>query len=349
MKRVAFVLSLVAPVLVFAQIQINSSEIPGTVGKNWWSDINTSSTFDVGTAGASKTWNFTSQSTGSDSNLNIITAKTSAPFKDSLAASNCVWRTVNSSATDSNFSYYRLVSDSFNLLGEALNVGGEFKFLRFTPAARMALPLSYGAQWTTNVNTNVTYMSYQATLNIIAHLNVDAYGQIQTPYKTFDCLRVKEYDTLLVIFMSSVVAESTKIVYSFWAENYGVVTKITSNYSETNPNFTTGTLERMISSNIGIEEKNTSAQKTVSLYPNPSYNNVNIKYSLPKCGNVSLKIYDITGNLVRTLVDNSQSVGEHTTLWNGKNTNGTKVPAGIYFYELNTTTDKIRNKIILLK
>ncbi|MFA5031982.1 MAG: FlgD immunoglobulin-like domain containing protein [bacterium] len=353
MKKVAFVLGLVAPMLVFAQIQISSSEIPSAVGTKWCMDYNSSVTVDVGTAGASKIWDFTSQAVGNDSGLNTITAKNNAPFKDSLSAANYILITKNYQAGDSNCTYSRLVQDSFNLMGETIDtLGSGLQLIRLVPPIYTKLPIVYGNQWTANSSGQfkVIMGGFPVTIavNMKTHCLIDGYGQVKIPYGNFDCLRLLEYDTLIFSAMGMMDTMAT-IAYKFWAENYGIVTTITSADGETNPNFTTGNLQRMMNSNIGIEEKTIPEQRVVGIYPNPFYNNVSIKYSLSNSGNVNLKIYDITGNLVRTLVDNSQSAGNYNMLWDGKNTNGTKVPAGIYFYELKTPTDKAMNKIILLK
>ncbi|MDD2889811.1 MAG: FlgD immunoglobulin-like domain containing protein [bacterium] len=353
MKKVAFVLGLVAPILAFAQIQITSSDIPSDTGTKWWMDYNSSVTVNVGTAGASKIWDFTSQAVGNDSGLNTIIDKNNAPFKDSLPAANYVLITKNYPAGDSNCTYSKLVSDSFNLMGETIDtMGSGLQLIRLAPPIYTKLPITYGNQWAANSNGQfkVIMGGFPVTIavNMKTHCQIDGYGQVKIPYGNFDCLRLLEYDTLIFSAMGMMDTMAT-IAYKFWAKNYGIVATVTSADGETNPNFTTGNLNRMTQFHTAIEERTSPKQKIVNLYPNPFRNNIDIKYSLANSGNVSLKIYDITGNLVRTLVDNSQSVGNHNMLWNGNNTNGTKVPAGIYFYELKTPTDKLMNKIILLK
>jgi hypothetical protein len=350
MKRAIFVLSLVTPLLAFAQIQISSSEIPTAVGTNWTADLNDSITLDVGTAGGSHVWDFTSYPAGSDTIVDTIIAKNNSPFGDSFPSANEVEIKIDKqNSMNSKWSYHRLVQDSIIMLGQTFMADTSTQLFRFTPPCYIGLPLTYNDEWVMNTTGSLDMGgSVTMYLNSKIHLKVDGYGQIQLPYKTFDCLRVIEYDTVIMSIPSVMTDTTTSIIYQFWAENYGVVATITSMAGETNPNFTTGDLERM-TNQTGIEERNTPEQKAVSLYPNPFYNSVDIKYSLVNSENVSLKIYDVSGNLVSTLINNSQSAGEHNMLWNAKNTNGTKVPAGIYFYELKTPTEKIRNKIILLK
>lgn len=91
-------------------------------------------------------------------------------------------------------------------------------------------------------------------------------------------------------------------------------------------------------------------------YPNPFNPTTNIRYSLPKQTNVSIRVYDIKGSLIATLVDNTQNPGTYEVTWNGKDNSGNGVSSGVYFYkmtlseEVNPTNTRIFvNKMILLK
>jgi len=69
-------------------------------------------------------------------------------------------------------------------------------------------------------------------------------------------------------------------------------------------------------------------------YPNPFNPSTTIRYSTPFVSNISLKIYDISGRLVKSFESNSQSAGNHEFVWNGTNELENKVSSGIYFYKL---------------
>ena len=49
---------------------------------------------------------------------------------------------------------------------------------------------------------------------------------------------------------------------------------------------------------------------------------------------MTLRIYDVSGRLIRTLVDEPQTAGEKTVTWNGRDTQGRSVASGVYFYRL---------------
>jgi len=73
-------------------------------------------------------------------------------------------------------------------------------------------------------------------------------------------------------------------------------------------------------------------------YPNPFNASTTISYSLQKSGWVQLKIYDLSGGLVISLVNEAQSAGAHQVLWPGLNRESTAVASGIYFYDLSLQT-----------
>ena len=85
-------------------------------------------------------------------------------------------------------------------------------------------------------------------------------------------------------------------------------------------------------------------------YPNPFNPETNIQYSITNDANVSLEIYNIKGELVRTLVNEPQSAGYYKVIWNGKAYNNISVSSGIYFYRLKID-DKVvdTKKCLLLK
>lgn len=85
-------------------------------------------------------------------------------------------------------------------------------------------------------------------------------------------------------------------------------------------------------------------------YPNPFNPETTIKYSIKERARVSLKIYDVTGRLVRTLVDEVQSPAEiQPVRWDGTNDGGTVVSSGVYFCKLVTKGFTETRKLAFLK
>ena len=65
--------------------------------------------------------------------------------------------------------------------------------------------------------------------------------------------------------------------------------------------------------------------------------------------NALIKIIDLKGNQVRTLVNNYVQMGPQFIVWDARNNNGEKVPAGIYFYILKVNGFQQTQKMVLLK
>jgi hypothetical protein len=88
-------------------------------------------------------------------------------------------------------------------------------------------------------------------------------------------------------------------------------------------------------------------------YPNPFNPTTTIDYNVASTGFVNLKVYDVMGRLVKTLVDNQWTVAGQTSgysvMWNGLDDSGQKVSAGLYIYRLQSGSMSTSNKMILLK
>jgi len=86
-------------------------------------------------------------------------------------------------------------------------------------------------------------------------------------------------------------------------------------------------------------------------YPNPFNPVTSIGYHVGGDGpvDVSLKIYNVAGQLVKTLVDQEKFSGEYKEIWNGKNEENEDVASGVYFYKLKVSDYVETKKMVLLK
>jgi alpha-amylase len=103
---------------------------------------------------------------------------------------------------------------------------------------------------------------------------------------------------------------------------------------------------------ISKESGNTLAVRSYELsqnYPNPFNPTTVIKYNLPKEGKVTLKIYNLLGQVVRTLVDGEIQVGSHSVIWDSRNDKGQQVSSGIYIYRIQSGNFVKTKKMTLLK
>jgi PKD repeat protein len=84
-------------------------------------------------------------------------------------------------------------------------------------------------------------------------------------------------------------------------------------------------------------------------YPNPFNARTVIRYSLPKDSRVKISIYNILGQRVKVLVDEYQTTGHKTVVWDGTNQKGKGVASGVYFYKIKAGDFVQSKKMLLLK
>jgi hypothetical protein len=84
-------------------------------------------------------------------------------------------------------------------------------------------------------------------------------------------------------------------------------------------------------------------------YPNPFNPTTRIAYSIPSAQFVSLKVYDLLGRHIRTLIDAGVPAGSHTVSWDGTDDGGSAVPSGVYIYRLITASFASTRKMILVR
>ncbi len=103
---------------------------------------------------------------------------------------------------------------------------------------------------------------------------------------------------------------------------------------------------------LGASEENPSIPNKISIsqnYPNPFNPETRFQYNIPVDGIVSIKVYDILGNKIKTLVNQWKSAGIHNEIWSGQNDNNQMVSSGVYFYQVKVGDEQITKKMILSK
>jgi hypothetical protein len=83
--------------------------------------------------------------------------------------------------------------------------------------------------------------------------------------------------------------------------------------------------------------------------PNPFTGKTLIRYQLPRTVHVSLKVYDIAGRLVKTLVNEEKKAGYFRTQWDGKDNSGRRIASGVYFYRLKAGDYEKTRKMVFLR
>ena len=100
-----------------------------------------------------------------------------------------------------------------------------------------------------------------------------------------------------------------------------------------------------ISINLGVSDEPQLLQNS----PNPFNPSTSIKFYIPATSNVSIKIYDILGREIKTLINEQTTAGYHIVYWNGKDSKGENVASGVYLYRLTADSFSETKKMNLLK
>jgi len=100
----------------------------------------------------------------------------------------------------------------------------------------------------------------------------------------------------------------------------------------------------------GTEDFVPLAYRLYPCVPNPFNPMTTIRFDMQKAGRVSLRILDVSGRLVATLLDReTRSAGQHEVVWRGQNTRGRQVAAGVYFYRMETDGFTGTGRMVLVK
>lgn len=84
-------------------------------------------------------------------------------------------------------------------------------------------------------------------------------------------------------------------------------------------------------------------------FPNPFNPSTTIVFTNPQTGNASLSVYNLKGQLVKTLINGTVNPGEHRVIWNGTDNSGKSVASGVYFYRLTANGRTETRKMMLMK
>jgi hypothetical protein len=99
----------------------------------------------------------------------------------------------------------------------------------------------------------------------------------------------------------------------------------------------------------GVDGPALSSARLEQNVPNPFNPTTTIVFTIAKAGDVSLRVYDPAGRLIRTLVQEHRDAKTHSITWNGRNDAGDAVASGVYFYRLTAFGFEQTRRMVLLK
>ena len=86
-----------------------------------------------------------------------------------------------------------------------------------------------------------------------------------------------------------------------------------------------------------------------SNYPNPFNPTTTISFDLAKPGKVTLRIFNVRGQVVKTISQGEYGSGKHSVVWDGRDNHNTPVASGVYFYKMETPGYTQTRKMLMMK
>jgi len=344
--KTLFLFSLFFSATLFAQITITSTDVSNffTVGNTTTIHSTDITSFDIGTVGVNNNWDFSGlQSTETFNMLSVNPAST--PHIGEFPGANIA--TYSQEDYQGNpaevWSYLNLNGNLGNM-GQAITSSsfpGDLITLVNNPASiEIQLPMTYNTSWSQSYTNTFYYNGVQLSqTNISISVVVDAWGTMTMPGgSSYEALRIRE---------TSVAGGVTTVHYSFLAKNGA---NVTVEAEDTNPP-TSGVINATwydwnLSSSTDVEQISGLPQnfELTQNYPNPFNPSTKIEYSIPEESFVQLKVYDILGNEVATLVNEEQPAGSYRTDFSGAD-----LSSGMYIAKLQAGNYSKTIKMSLLK
>ena len=268
-----------------------------------------------------------------------------------LAGSNIVARmkSVWAQTPITNWQFCNLSDSGFLFFGTVIDSAGFNKIAtkRTPPLQNYKLPLTYKTSWSSkSTSTSATGVVIKEDWYNI----VDGYGTITTPAGLFPCLRLKQR-VISELGTGPVPITTTMYFYNFIGKiptlGFAGFASITANI---NNEPTIVSYSRSIAYTPVDDSPLASIPKAFALeqnYPNPFNPVTRITYQLPHATHLTLKIYNIQGQEIRMLVNEFQTAGMKTVVWDGLDHQSKKVTSGLYFYRLEAG-DFIQSKKMML-
>jgi hypothetical protein len=357
-----------------AQIEITWPDPPPTESITMKIDTSISvASLNLGTVGGPQTWNFNEVIDAWEVNFETKPVA-GTPYEGAFPTAEWVtylWQYLppfltNPAGIEDIYLYRRLENGIIQELGlgtdSALMSGSPFTYP--TPSQAYPNPLTKDSPaWTELRFFQPTFLGIiQGSVTDSSIVTVDAWGDLTIPSGTYECLRLKRQEFRNIVVPGVYEDMTETYTYAWLTHSFDLVLSVSANAS-LGENFTTALYVMLAGSEVGVEcdpECRTPGSIPTEFalkqnFPNPFNPTTNIQYTLPKSARVELRIFSILGQEVALLESSTRPPGEYSAVWNGRDSKGRLVPAGMYFYKLkavpfdNSKTFLQTKKLIMMK
>jgi len=359
---------------VQAQIIITADEIPATIGEKfsqYFVEDTTSPGIPVnlGSAGPGQSWSFDPvQYPGGTAVETEVVDPAATPYADSFSVADFAWKQANPFEPFTWFQYFDLTETELSFVGAAVIQADTQWAETSKPARKLALfPLAYGSAWTQSGIDTTTVDSGGVSVTMIVQTvledTVDAWGTIELPLGTYPCLRIQELSSVTFTMLLSGFPLGTWtvriITYNWVGENTGVLATAQSRTNETDLNFTHAKrIVMRVGTPTSVKDEGAVVNREFYLhsnYPNPftvnghgTFGNpeTRIQFETRQPAQITIEVYNMLGQVVRTLCDQPFESGTHQLNWDGRNDSGETLAAGVYLLRMRALRTNAREEIV---
>ncbi len=273
-------------------------------------------------------------------NLEIKPANVTFDGTDLITGINNLSYTASSSLMPGTAYHWRvqLISSTAGAsLWSDENTNGGAVFTTYSPEGITVSPLVGGPSEGVTINKSSPILSWF----------LPTASQVNQTYKVEIS---QNHDMLNPIIQFKNVKELSKAISSLPAGTY--YWRVQAEDAKGNLSSYSPTAEFNISTVTSTEKYENIVPKKFEVlqnFPNPFNPSTTIKFGLPKASTVTVKIYDMLGQEVKSLIDSYKNAGTYSIIWNGDNNSGEKVSSGAYLYRVTAGSNIKTMKLILMK
>lgn len=342
----------------FSQITINSNDLPFQFGYTWieyhvYDTTGVGYPVNLGNTGGGNTWTFnTTQYPGGYTEVTEVVDPATTPFQSSFPGADFVFYTQEDSGEV--YVYSKNTSTELQLLGYGIVSPDTSMAIQRHPYEKLlAYPLTSGTSWTSDASDTTWFGSNMYFVNrTINDYVVDAWGTIEVPFGTFDCLRIRSINRdYYVAYMGMIqlyADSSVNVSYMWVGKNVGLLANVDGPEGSTNPNFSNATdVSFRVPSSTAIGSSDETVLHDYELFqnfPNPFNPTTTIAFNIPRASSVHFSVYNITGQLVEERSLGYLSAGHHEIQFRASH-----LPSGIYFYQIQAGDWKAIKQMVLMK
>lgn len=203
---------------------------------------------------------------------------------------------------------------------------------------------SVSLEWHIDLVTSVELASFRASFNDFDGVKISWVTSREINNSGFDLLRSVSNEGPFTKLNTELLKTNVKGEYSFVDKNLEVGVRYFYLLEDIDVNG--------VRTQHGPIYIDVTAPETFELsqnYPNPFNPETKIHFQLPKSGKVVIKIFDVLGREVRTLVDGDRNAGFHEVTWDARDNFGRQVSTGIYYYQITAGEFRQTKKMLLMK